>query len=225
MADWKLTEFNKNLLENTYAKSADLSGARVKSPRPLPLIIPPLVVMPPPPEAKAQWYIGPSALTPESMANMMQYYREQPGAFLDKPVRLLASLAAMGCAITGILLLTMLTSNYPKFTQKHSVADAAPANTIGIVNPDWVMRKSMTFGAKNTASGFFDFAVEDSTRVDYPQKFVYVPPEVAQRDLEQLIKLGYLTAHGAPPDVVRDFKTLKDLGITTGVGIAPVKSR
>ncbi|HTB63451.1 MAG TPA: hypothetical protein VK737_07665 [Opitutales bacterium] len=223
MADWELTEFNKNLLENTYPKSADLSGVRILSPMPLPPLPPP--AMPPPPEAKARWYTGPSALTPESMVNMMQYYRERPGAFLDKPVRLLASLAAIGCAITGLLLLTMLTSNYPKFTQKHPVADAVPANTIGIVNPDWVVRKSMAFGAKNGSSGFFDFAVEDSTGADHPQKYVFVSPEEAQRDLEQLVKLGYLTAHGAPPDVVRDFKTLKDMGITTGTGIASVKSR
>jgi len=210
MGDWELTEFNARLVTQAFPKSSDYprpnGPQRITPPglRPLPALAPSAS------NDRPLWYHGPTALRPECMGNLEQYYREKPGAPLEQPLRILRGIAALACLATALLGLVLLTSNSAELARKSNPIPASYLNKIGIINPAWVESKGSRIGDAMENTGYFDSA----GGLAPPPRYVYVTPAEAQKDLEELISLGFVTADGAPPDVVRDFEVLKKMGVT-----------
>ncbi len=148
------------------------------------------------------------------MGNLDLYFREQPGAALEKPVKILGTATLLAALFTTVLLLGLLTSSFANFFPAKMPAPTQSSQVIGIVNPRWVENKTFRVTDDGGKMGYFDSATGGLIGTLTPPKYVFVTPSEAQLDLERLIKLGYVTAAGAAPDVVRDFAVLKKLGIT-----------
>ena len=222
MGDWDLTDFNSRLIGDAFPKSRDYPhGKGQMPPGGPPSPPPPPAAQPPPPEPAPQakfdrpgWYYGPKALRPESMGNLALYYLERPGAKLETPLKVLRGLVVVCGLVTGTLFLALISSNADTLMGPKNPPSARPSNLIGIVNPSWVEDKISRAANASDSAGYYDSAAGGLVSIQPPAKFIYVAPEVAQQYLEKLIRLGYVSATGATPNVVRDFKTLKGLGIT-----------
>lgn len=214
MGDRKLTDFNSHLTQTVYVNSFDRpptgqSGWQQSS-------------LPAPTPAAGTtantgsqiWYSGPNRLAPESMANIILYFREMPGARLEKIVKPLVYLGAFGGFTCLLLILGLITNT------SHSLTVAVPAaaqqhGLIGILNPEWV-RIQLTLQLRREWPGEY-FSLPDGldSEITLPAKFIYTLPKAAQRDLQLLIQIGAVNFDGGLPDVVKDFAQLKKLGITT----------
>jgi hypothetical protein len=227
MGDWGLTEFKSRLDNATYPHAFDQPGGQPPAGPPRPAPAPPAPMRPgqiAPITLLAGvkprgGYLGPISLLPECVAQVEQYYLEKRAALVGKVARPLFRVGWLPClaaAIMGVMLLNESRA------LNRSVATAAPARRlnphagqIGIINPSWVAHRTSHSNIEDDAFGFFDPASDNGIAVPPPDKYIYVPPAEAQEILAGLIKGGFVTAAGGPPNAIRDFAKLKSIGITT----------
>jgi hypothetical protein len=215
--DRGLTEFNARLSTAVYRHSFDQPGiAQSLGPLPyaMPAPLPEPVVEKPARPASATAYRGPSALRPECICRLEQYYRELPGALIGKIVRPLFGASVVLCLCTALVSVFFLTSSSLMIPSATDPAFAPHPGEIGILNPAWYDRKASRLGDVDGDSGFFDSASSSAGLMPPPAKFIYVTPAQAQQILEFLIKRGIVKVVGASPTVAGDFAMLKGVGIT-----------
>lgn len=112
--DWGLTEFNARMASAVYPHSFDQPGIAQRlevlqyaMPAPLPA---PAREGPAHP-ARTSAFRGPSALRPECICRLEQYYRELPGALIEKIVRPLFGASVVLCLCTALISIFFLTSS------------------------------------------------------------------------------------------------------------------
>lgn len=161
--------------------------------------------------------MGPRKLPPENLGYLEQYFRETPGARLERifrPIAVLAVVAAFSALLLGVAMLSTWQTEEAPSSPLQSTA-AAHRELVGILNPDWTEQKATVRSPRVSDTGYFETTPPGNNNGVLPSKYVYVAPAQAQEYLERLINDGYVTIAGGPPDVVKDFEKLKMLGVTT----------
>jgi len=148
---------------------------------------------------------------PENMGNLERYFRETPGVRSEAICKTLGLVGALfGLAIV-ILLLTVVSRYHPGSERVSPSANSHPGK-IGIINPAWVEQVAFRSYTQQGTFGYYTVASSPNVATPTPAKYVYVSPEEAQSDLEQLVKIGYLSLQSGTPNIQRDLPTLKKLG-------------